>query len=131
VVFLAWYAAVERLGVARTGLFNGLIPVASLAAVAVAGTGTGTGSLVLGAVAVLAGLLVGLTGPADRAAGAGVDATARRPGAWRRQDPGPTARRRGRRATPGGPRVGTHLAPARSPATLVQATTTNRPPQRL
>ena len=39
-VFLAWYAAMERLGVDRTGLFNGLIPVASLAAVALTGTGT-------------------------------------------------------------------------------------------
>jgi drug/metabolite transporter (DMT)-like permease len=71
VVFLAWYAAVERLGVARTGLFNGLIPVASLAAVAVVGTGTVTSSLVLGAVAVLAGLLFGLrrVGAAERQAG--------------------------------------------------------------
>ena len=78
VVFLAWYAAVERLGVARTGLFNGLIPVASLAAVAVVGTGTVTSSLVLGAVAVLAGLLFGLTGAADRADRPGLAATARR-----------------------------------------------------
>jgi drug/metabolite transporter (DMT)-like permease len=68
VVFLLWYAAVERLGVARAGLFNGLIPVTSLAAVAVVGTGEVTGTLVLGAVAVLAGLLVGLTGPAERGA---------------------------------------------------------------
>jgi drug/metabolite transporter (DMT)-like permease len=78
VVFLAWYAALERLGVARTGLFNGLIPVASLAAVAVVGTGTVTSTLVLGAVAVLAGLLVGLTGPADRADHPGLVAPARR-----------------------------------------------------
>jgi hypothetical protein len=42
VVFLAWFAAVERLGVERTGLFNGLIPVASLIAVAVSGTETVT-----------------------------------------------------------------------------------------
>jgi drug/metabolite transporter (DMT)-like permease len=40
VVFLAWYAAMKRLGVDRTGLFNGLIPIASLAAVALVGTGT-------------------------------------------------------------------------------------------
>ena len=40
VVFLAWYAAMQRLGVDRTGLFNGLIPIASLAAVALTGTGT-------------------------------------------------------------------------------------------
>jgi drug/metabolite transporter (DMT)-like permease len=78
VVFLAWYAALERLGVARTGLFNGLIPVASLAAVAVVGTGAVTSTLVFGAVAVLAGLLLGLTGPADRADRPGFAATARR-----------------------------------------------------
>jgi hypothetical protein len=70
----------------------------------------------------------GVDRTADRAAGAGVDATARRPGGVAPAGPGPTARRRGRRATPGGPRVGTHPAPARSPATLVQATTTNRQP---
>jgi poly(3-hydroxybutyrate) depolymerase len=35
VVFLAWFAAVERLGAERTGRFNGLMPVASLTAVAV------------------------------------------------------------------------------------------------
>jgi drug/metabolite transporter (DMT)-like permease len=66
VVSVAWYAAVERLGVARTGLFNGFIPVASLAAVAVVGTGTVTSTQILGAVTVLAGLLLGLTGPVDR-----------------------------------------------------------------
>ena len=38
-VFVAWYGAMERLGVDRTGLFNGLIPVTSLAAVALTGTG--------------------------------------------------------------------------------------------
>ena len=40
VVFIAWYAAMNRLGVDRTGLFNGLIPITSLAAVALVGTGT-------------------------------------------------------------------------------------------
>jgi len=67
VVSLAWYMAVERLGVTPTGLFNGLIPGASLAAVAVVGTGTVTSTLILGAVAIVAGLIVGLTGPADHA----------------------------------------------------------------
>jgi drug/metabolite transporter (DMT)-like permease len=45
IVFIAWYGAIERLGVERTGLFNGLIPVTSLAAVALA---------------VLAGVILGL-----------------------------------------------------------------------
>ena len=40
VVFIAWYAAMKRLGVDRIGLFNGLIPIASVTAVALVGTGT-------------------------------------------------------------------------------------------
>src|SRR4029077_15044991 len=59
-VFIAWYGALERLGVDRTGLFNGLIPVTSLAAVALTGTGTITPVRLLGALAVLAGVLLGL-----------------------------------------------------------------------
>jgi drug/metabolite transporter (DMT)-like permease len=66
VVFLAWFAAVERLGVERTGLFNGLIPVTSLIAVAVRGTGTVTSVRLVGAAGVLAGLFLGLS--TDRAA---------------------------------------------------------------
>ena len=54
IVFIAWYGAMERLGVDRTGLFNGLIPVTSLAAVVLVGTGTITPLRSLGAVAVLA-----------------------------------------------------------------------------
>jgi drug/metabolite transporter (DMT)-like permease len=60
VVFLAWYAAMERLGVDRTGLFNGLIPIASLAAIALTGTGTITPLQVLAALTVLAGVILGL-----------------------------------------------------------------------
>jgi drug/metabolite transporter (DMT)-like permease len=60
VVFLAWYAAMKRLGVDRTGLFNGLIPIASLAAVALAGTGTITPLQCLAALTVLAGVILGL-----------------------------------------------------------------------
>jgi drug/metabolite transporter (DMT)-like permease len=61
-VFIAWYGAVERLGVDRAGLFNGLIPVTSLAAVALTGTGTITPVRLLAAVAVLAGVILGLSG---------------------------------------------------------------------
>lgn len=50
----------ERLGVARTGLFNGLIPVASLGGVALVGTGTITPLRLVGALAVLAGVILGL-----------------------------------------------------------------------
>jgi drug/metabolite transporter (DMT)-like permease len=60
VVFLAWFAAMKRLGVDRTGLFNGLIPIASLAAVALAGTGTITPLRFLAALTVLAGVILGL-----------------------------------------------------------------------
>ncbi len=59
-VFLAWYGAMDRLGVDRTGLFNGLIPVTSLAAVALTGTGTITPTGLLGALAVLVGVILGL-----------------------------------------------------------------------
>jgi drug/metabolite transporter (DMT)-like permease len=62
-VFIAWYGAIERLGVDRTGLFNGLIPVTSLAAVALTGTGTITPLRLVGALAVLAGVLLGLSRP--------------------------------------------------------------------
>lgn len=64
---LAWYAAAERLGVARIGLFNGLIPIASLATVATVGAGVVTGVQTLGALVVLVGLLIGLTGSPERA----------------------------------------------------------------
>jgi hypothetical protein len=64
---LAWYAAAERLGVARIGLFNGLIPIASLATVATVGAGVVTSVQIVGALVVLAGLLIGLNGSADRA----------------------------------------------------------------
>ena len=60
-VFIAWYGALERLGVDRAGLFNGLIPVTSLAAVALTGTGTITPLRLLAALAVLAGVILGLS----------------------------------------------------------------------
>src|SRR5262249_31925479 len=69
VVFLTWYAAMTRLGVDRTGLFNGLIPITSLAAVALAGTGTITPLQCLAALTVLAGVLLGLRSTAHAHAG--------------------------------------------------------------
>jgi drug/metabolite transporter (DMT)-like permease len=60
-VFIAWYGALERLGVDRSGLFNGLIPVTSLAAIALTGTGTITPLRLLAALAVLAGVILGLS----------------------------------------------------------------------
>jgi len=60
VVFLAWYAAMKRLGVDRIGLFNGLIPITSLAAIALVGTGTIAPLQCLAALTVLAGVILGL-----------------------------------------------------------------------
>ena len=60
-VFIGWYGALQRLGVDRTGLFNGLIPITSLAAVALTGTGTITPLRLLAALAVLAGVILGLS----------------------------------------------------------------------
>jgi len=62
VVFIAWYGAMERLGMDRTGLFNGLVPVTSLGAVALTGTGTITLFRFLAALVVLAGVILGLGG---------------------------------------------------------------------
>ena len=66
VVFLAWYAAMGRLGVDRTGLFNGLIPITSLAAIALTGTGTITPVQFLAALTVLAGVILGLGRSGDQ-----------------------------------------------------------------
>ncbi len=60
VVFLAWFAAMDRLGAERTGLFNGLIPIASLAAVVLVGTGQFTLLRATGAILVLVGVVLGL-----------------------------------------------------------------------
>ncbi|MFF2847061.1 DMT family transporter [Streptomyces sp. NPDC058001] len=60
VVFLLWYGAIERLGAGRTGLFNGLTPVASLIALSVTGTATATVHQAAGAALVLFGVVLGL-----------------------------------------------------------------------
>jgi drug/metabolite transporter (DMT)-like permease len=83
-VFIAWYGAMERLGVDRTGLFNGLIPVTSLAAVALTGTGTITPPRLLGALAVLAGVLLGLSRARQVHAGRGSLVAACSPAVLRR-----------------------------------------------
>lgn len=61
VVCVAWFAAMDRLGAARTGLFNGVIPVTALIAVTVTGVGAVTPTQLIGALAVLVGVLLGLT----------------------------------------------------------------------
>jgi len=78
VVFLTWYAAMKRLGVDRTGLFNGLIPIASLAAVALTGTGTITPLQCVAALTVLAGVILGL-GRTPQASAGTLDQAAQNP----------------------------------------------------
>jgi hypothetical protein len=68
----------KRLGVDRTGLFNGLIPIASLAAVALTGTGTITPLQFLAALTVLAGVIFGL-GRAPQAPAGTVNQAGQRP----------------------------------------------------
>ncbi len=93
IVFVAWYAAMSRLGAERTGIFNGLIPVASLLAVGVVGTGDITPVRIAGAGAVLSGVVLALI-PARTTA--------------------PTSRTRPRRSTtPAGARDG-RRSPARN-----------------
>jgi drug/metabolite transporter (DMT)-like permease len=72
VVCVAWFAAIDRLGASRTGLFNGVIPVAGLVAVTLVGIGQVTASQVAGALAVLAGVMLGLTASRTVQAAAGV-----------------------------------------------------------
>jgi drug/metabolite transporter (DMT)-like permease len=65
--FVAWYAAIARLGVDRAGLFAGLVPVAALAAAAVLGASPPTPARVLGAILVGAGVVVGTSGSSREA----------------------------------------------------------------
>ena len=95
VVFIAWYGAMERLGADRTGLFNGLIPVTSLAAVVLVGTGTITPLRLLGALAVLTGVIIGLgRTPQAQVIDDEIPAPARDQGAHSLRPSGPSGRRR-------------------------------------
>jgi drug/metabolite transporter (DMT)-like permease len=60
IVFLMWYGAVERLGAGRAGLFNGLVPLASLLALSVTGSGSAAIDQIAGAALVLLGVVLGL-----------------------------------------------------------------------
>lgn len=72
VVCIAWFGAMQRLGSERTGLFNGLIPVASLAAVLLVGAGQVGAWQLIGALAVLVGVVLGLRrGPVVTATASG------------------------------------------------------------
>ncbi len=71
-VCIAWFAAMDRLGPARTGLFNGVIPVTSLVAVGLVGASGVTVLQLAGALAVLVGVVLGLTDRPPAAPTAGV-----------------------------------------------------------
>jgi drug/metabolite transporter (DMT)-like permease len=58
--FLAWFSGLSRLGVERTGLFAGIIPISALITTAVVGMGSLTPSRGLGACLVGAGVAVGV-----------------------------------------------------------------------
>jgi drug/metabolite transporter (DMT)-like permease len=58
--FVLWYSGMRRLGVERAGLFAGLVPVAALVTSAAAGAATLTLPRLVGAVAVGAGVTLGM-----------------------------------------------------------------------
>ena len=61
VAFILWYSAVRALGVARTGLLTGVLPVSALVAAAVLGRAELTGGRLAGAILVGLGIAAGLT----------------------------------------------------------------------
>ncbi|GAB3407523.1 DMT family transporter [Flindersiella endophytica] len=69
VAFLCWYASLPRLGADRAGLFAGFVPVGSILTAMVAGTGFPTGADLLGALVVIAGVLIGVLGGGKRGTG--------------------------------------------------------------
>jgi drug/metabolite transporter (DMT)-like permease len=58
--FLAWYSAVERLGVERAGLFSGVLPVSALACSALLGVATVTPARLAAVAVVAAGVTFGV-----------------------------------------------------------------------
>jgi drug/metabolite transporter (DMT)-like permease len=69
VAFLCWYAALPRLGADRAGLFAGFVPVGSILTAMVAGTGVPTGADLIGALVVIAGVLIGVWSRSKRGTG--------------------------------------------------------------
>jgi len=64
VAFVGWYSAVQALGVERTGLLSGVLPISALAVAAVLGSADITAGRLAGAVLVGAGIAAGLFVPA-------------------------------------------------------------------
>jgi drug/metabolite transporter (DMT)-like permease len=59
VAFVLWYSAVEALGVERTGLLSGVLPVSALLVAALLGRADLTAGRLAGAVLVGAGIAAG------------------------------------------------------------------------
>ncbi|MFJ2028873.1 DMT family transporter [Streptosporangium sp. NPDC087985] len=108
VAFFLWYDALPRIGAGTAGLFAGLIPVGAITTGVVLGLGTPSVPDLLGAVLVVAGIAIGLSGAGPPPPAAGSHAAG-----GRRFSPGrrPAAKRR---AAAG---AGAPGAPASSPAT--------------
>jgi drug/metabolite transporter (DMT)-like permease len=64
--FLAWYSSIERLSVARAGLFAGIVPIAALATSAAIGTAFVTPLRLVGAFVVCAGVTIGARAAGSR-----------------------------------------------------------------
>ncbi|GAA1248631.1 hypothetical protein GCM10009665_44380 [Kitasatospora nipponensis] len=99
--FVLWYSAVELLGVERTGLFVGLLPLGALLAGPLLGTAELTAPGVLGALLVAAAVVWGVTAPRAERAVAG-DRSGARAGARSGDLPGDRTRPQGRRRHPAG-----------------------------
>jgi drug/metabolite transporter (DMT)-like permease len=69
IAFVLWYSAVQALGVERTGLLTGVLPVSALVVAALLGTAEMTAGRLAGAVLVGAGIAAGLVQRRRRRAG--------------------------------------------------------------
>jgi drug/metabolite transporter (DMT)-like permease len=67
VAFVLWYSSVHALGVERTGLFSGVLPVSALLVAALLGRADLTLGRLAGALLVGAGIAAGLMAASQRA----------------------------------------------------------------
>lgn len=129
VAFFLWYDVLPRIGTGTAGLFAGLIPVSAIATGVVLGLGAPSEPELLGAVLVVAGIAIGLSGggsppteASSREAGGrrpspGSHRAGRRPAGRHRAERRPAGRHpAGRRQAAAG--AGSPEVPASSPATV-------------
>jgi drug/metabolite transporter (DMT)-like permease len=96
--FVLWYSGVRRLGVARAGLFAGLVPVAALVTSAAVGAAALTLPRLAGTVAVGAGVTLGMNRRREQLTSQPPSGNSRVSVAGQAQRPAPTATRAGRPA---------------------------------